>query len=209
MKRYPKRIWALSVVLAGLAGYVDALGFLYLGGFFVSFMSGNSTRLGIGIAINLHEALIAGGLIFTFVIGVLIGTIVNAKTRYRMASLWLETTLLFAAAAVHAFGSDHLAIPLMVMAMGTENTLFHRDGEVSIGLTYMTGTLVKTGQHLAWAILGQAPWGWVPYTLLWLGLIVGGAVGSMAFMAVGLQALWGAFAAAVFCTIWATIQGIE
>ncbi|MDA0743603.1 MAG: DUF1275 family protein, partial [Proteobacteria bacterium] len=28
-------------MLAGLAGYVDSLGFLHLGGVFVSFMSGN------------------------------------------------------------------------------------------------------------------------------------------------------------------------
>ena len=37
------------VALSTLAGYVDATGFLMLGGFFVSFMSGNSTRLGVGL----------------------------------------------------------------------------------------------------------------------------------------------------------------
>ena len=46
MKDYRRRDIALAAGLSGVAGYVDAIGFLKLGGFFVSFMSGNSTRLG-------------------------------------------------------------------------------------------------------------------------------------------------------------------
>jgi len=41
---------ALACALSALAGYVDAIGFLHLGGLFVSFMSGNSTRLGVSLA---------------------------------------------------------------------------------------------------------------------------------------------------------------
>ncbi|HAL05769.1 MAG TPA: hypothetical protein DCP26_00205, partial [Brevundimonas sp.] len=40
----------LALLLAALAGYVDSLGFLHLGGVFVSFMSGNSTRLAVSLA---------------------------------------------------------------------------------------------------------------------------------------------------------------
>lgn len=40
----------LAATLSALAGYVDAVGFMTLGGFFVSFMSGNSTRLGVGLS---------------------------------------------------------------------------------------------------------------------------------------------------------------
>lgn len=45
---YDLRVVALAVCLSALAGYVVALGYLQLHGFFVSFMSGNSTRLGVG-----------------------------------------------------------------------------------------------------------------------------------------------------------------
>ena len=38
---------ALACALSALAGYVDGIGFIHLGGLFVSFMSGNSTRLGV------------------------------------------------------------------------------------------------------------------------------------------------------------------
>ncbi|MET0229353.1 MAG: DUF1275 family protein, partial [Rhodanobacteraceae bacterium] len=41
---------AVAAALSWNAGYVDAVGYLSLGGFFVSFMSGNSTQLGVGIA---------------------------------------------------------------------------------------------------------------------------------------------------------------
>ena len=36
---------AMAVALSLLAGFVDALGFMHLGGYFVSFMSGNSTQM--------------------------------------------------------------------------------------------------------------------------------------------------------------------
>jgi uncharacterized membrane protein YoaK (UPF0700 family) len=43
-----RRIRLLAAALSAVGGYVDAVGYLSLGGFFVSFMSGNSTRVGVG-----------------------------------------------------------------------------------------------------------------------------------------------------------------
>ena len=44
------RNMTLACALSALAGYVDGIGYLHLGGLFVSFMSGNSTRLGVSLA---------------------------------------------------------------------------------------------------------------------------------------------------------------
>ena len=44
MHAHDRTSQGIAVGLALLAGYIDALGFLSLGGYFVSFMSGNSTR---------------------------------------------------------------------------------------------------------------------------------------------------------------------
>ena len=53
-----------------------------------------------------------------------------------------------------------------------------KDGEVSIGVTYMTGTLVKLGQHVALALLGGNRFGWLLYLLLWCGLVLGATAGA-------------------------------
>jgi len=49
----------LAVLLTAVAGWVDAVGYLELGRLFVSFMSGNSTLLAIGLA-GVDRTAIAG-----------------------------------------------------------------------------------------------------------------------------------------------------
>jgi uncharacterized membrane protein YoaK (UPF0700 family) len=72
-----RRNIALACALSTLAGYVDGIGFLQLGGLFVSFMSGNSTRLGVSLA-QAHwlEAAQALGLIALFVTGAAAGSLI-------------------------------------------------------------------------------------------------------------------------------------
>ena len=50
MIRFDRSHQLLAVGVAILAGFVDAIGFVESGGFFVSFMTGNSTRLAVGVA---------------------------------------------------------------------------------------------------------------------------------------------------------------
>ena len=192
MTRYDKRVQALAVGLSALAGYVDALGFIQLGGFFVSFMSGNSTRLGVGLVNRAPNVGVASGLIGLFVIGVIIGSLVGrrARSHRRAVVLILVGMTLAIAAALNATGAASAAVVLMVIAMGAENAVFERDGEVHIGLTYMTGTLVKFGQRLADAATGGARFAWASYLLLWLGLVGGAVAGAATYPHIGLAGLW-------------------
>lgn len=189
---YDLRVRTVAICLAGLAGYIDALGFMELGGFFVSFMSGNSTRLAVGTTGNLANAVMAASLILTFLLGVVLGSLIAhfAKHHRRAAVMSFVAALLFAAASLNALGFRHAAIVAMGLAMGAENAVFERDGEVSIGLTYMTGTLVKLGQRLAIALTGGSKTAWTPYFLLWSGLVGGAVLGSSAYAHLGLKALW-------------------
>lgn len=187
------------MALAALAGYVDAVGFVATGGFFVSFMSGNSTRVAVGIADAVSAARIAGGLIAAFVLGVMAGSLVArlARRGRARAVLLLVAALLACAAAVGQVWTPALAIPLLAAAMGAENAVFEREGEVSIGVTYMTGSLVKLGQRLTAALLGEQPLAWLPYLTLWLGLVSGAVAGALAYPVAGMAGLWGGVGAAL------------
>ena len=199
MTRSGRRDQALAIVLAGLAGYVDAVGFLATGGFFLSFMSGNSTRMGVGFGAALGgepgdfrtSGAVAAGLIGTFVVGVVAGALAgHGAGRWRRPAVLALVAALLAGAAL--CGARSLTVPatiLAVLAMGTENAVFERDGEVSIGLTYMTGTLVKTGQGIARALTGGSRWGWLPHALLWAGFAAGAVAGAALFPVFGLPTL--------------------
>ena len=199
MKSFDRHDRLLAIGLSALAGYVDAVGFLATGGFFVSFMSGNSTRLGVGIAEMSSNAALAALLIGSFLIGVIAGSLIGrvAGRRHREVVPLVLAALLAEAAGLGDFHQLWPAAVLMAVAMGVENIFFAEGTEVRIGLTYMTGRLVKIGQLLAAALAGEDRWGWVPHVLLWSGLLGGGAAGAVAYMVIGSDALWIAAGAAL------------
>lgn len=205
MTRYDRRTRALAACLAALAGYVDAIGFLGTGGFFVSFMSGNSTMLGVGVgaAGNAHFAATAALLVGAFLLGVVIASLVarRAGARRRLTVMLLVSGSLLLAAAIAPIAPPLPTLAIVAFAMGAENLLFEADGEVRIGLTYMTGTLVKIGQRLATALSGGDRWGWVPFLLLWLGLVSGAVAGAFTYTHLALGGLWIAATASCLLTL--------
>jgi len=212
MTRYDRRTQALAIGLCALAGYVDAIGFLAIGGFFISFMSGNSTRLAVGIAQGSSYAVLPAGLIGGFLIGVILGSTTGriAGGKRRPAILGLVAVLLGLGAG---FGALHAVLPavaLSAIAMGATNTVFERDGEVGIAITYMTGTLVKLGQRITAAAWGGDPIGWAPYLLLWLGLLGGAITGAKSYADIGLSGLWiAAIIAALLAFLTARTGGLD
>lgn len=210
MMRYDRRYWVLATGIAATAGYVDAIGFLRLGGYFVSFMSGNSTRLAVGLVSDARAAGVAGGLIAAFAIGVMAGSWLGLRSGHdrKPAALLLMGGLL----AIAAAGDTHLPAVatslVMAAAMGAANTVFQRDGEVSIAVTYMTGTLVKCMQRLTAALLGVGPrWAWLPYAVLWIGLVAGACAGTVAWRTWGMASLWAAVASVAAWALYAWAIG--
>ena len=196
----------LACALSALAGYVDAIGFLHLNGLFVSFMSGNSTRMGVSLAEGgWSNAATSLGLIALFVVGAGAGSlIVLGRGVNRQPWLLLAEALLLAAAALcYAFGLPNLAVATIVLAMGMENAVFQIEGGAGLGLTYVTGALVKVGQLLAVALAGGARWGWVPNLLLWAALVTGCLFGAAAYHWINLAAIW--FAAGAAMALSATV----
>jgi uncharacterized membrane protein YoaK (UPF0700 family) len=183
----------LACTLSALAGYVDGIGFLHLGGLYVSFMSGNSTRMGVALAEGQWVAAAAPlGLIVLFVIGAAAGSlIVLGHGVHRQPWLLLAEALLLAAGALaYAFDLPIAAVAAIVLAMGLENAVFQIEGGAGLGLTYVTGALVKVGQLAAAALKGGPRWGWVSNLLLWAALAAGSVLGGLAYLWINLAAVW-------------------
>lgn len=197
MRDLRRRERVLAVVLAGTAGFVDAVGFLEVGGYFVSFMSGNSTRMVVDLAEgDLAGAGIAAVVLVSFFLGAVAGAVVTRRRNLddRPAVLALVAALLVAALALHWLTpAAVLAVPVSIAvaaaSMGAMNSVFHSGGEVSLGVTYMTGAVVKSAHRLVDAVAGGS---WVPYrqqVALWSALVLGGVTGALLHVVVGPNAL--------------------
>mgnify|MGYP003117486300 CR=1 FL=1 len=207
MHRYDTKRRTLALGIAGLAGFVDATGFLAANSYFVSFMSGNTTRLGVDLATQGIQALIPALLIVGFVIGVTLGALIadRFEARRKSAVIGFSSLLLLAAAIVYSSGSQNGYIASSVLAMGALNNTFRRDKEVAIGVTYMTGALVRFGQGIASLLAGERRPGWALNLLLWASLLLGAVVGAV--MAIQLQHLsaWVAAGIALCLLVAATL----
>lgn len=193
MLRYDRKYRLLALGFSALAGFVDAIGFLKSGGLFVSFMTGNSTRLAIGAAAAAPVALAAASLIALFVVGVVLGVLLGARSRQRkVASAAVVAFLLVSAATFETIGWSAAVIGSLCLAMGASNTIFQRDGDVSIGVSYMTGTLVRLGHRIAEALRGGSRTAWTSYFCLWLSLVLGGVAGAAGFLMSPPLSLWAA-----------------
>lgn len=174
----------LAYGIAAAAGFVDATGFLAADRYFVSFMSGNTTRLGVEAGLGSSAAFPAAALIVGFVLGVATGALLAERTagRRRSAVLGLSCTFLAIAAMGQAAGSIAVFLGGSVLAMGAINNVFRKDGEVALGVTYMTGALVRVGEGLAGWIggSGRGRKGVLPSLLLWTSLAAGAALGALA-----------------------------
>src|SRR3546814_10942514 len=117
MQRNQRPGAAAAVLLAVLAGFVDAIAYISLGGFFASFMSGNTTRLGVGLATGTAaDAWNAGALILAFLCGVVGASILSARfERWRKPVVMIAVAgcLAIEAGAAHFHASS---VPLLLPA---------------------------------------------------------------------------------------------
>ncbi|MGB3846169.1 MAG: DUF1275 family protein [Sphingopyxis sp.] len=184
MIRFDRTHQHLAVGIAVLAGFVDAMGFVESAGFFVSFMTGNSTRLAVGLAEWSDAAMIAGGIILLFVAGVVAGSLAAARwTQRRTAVILLFVALLLAlAAGLRLLSPGWLPVACLAFAMGVANAALEGQDGAVVGVTYMTGTLVQMGHKMANALRGTGDGRWRAHLWLWAGLVTGAVAGARAVL---------------------------
>ncbi len=187
-----RRTFSAAAVLALIAGFVDGVGFVTLGGAFVSFMSGNTTRASVDLTrADWTGAIIAIVVILAFVVGVIAGTVMpTGRMRIETRILTLVVVMIVIAAAALTLGWTLVSGAALAFAMGAMNTVFARGGEVGFGITYMTGALVKLGQGIVTAARGGGHGPWMRNLVLWGSMGLGAALGAIAFVLAGAGALW-------------------
>ena len=178
----------LSWVLAVLAGVLGATAYMHSAGYFVTFMTGNAQRAVLGYFSNDAKlAVSAGVLILCFVAGVVVASMCRRRfwAGHPHGPTVLTTFSLLAATALDVIdeGWDELQLdfaPIMLVAFGVGalNTSFVKAGEVSVPLSYVTGTLVKMGQGIERHIAGGEASDWLGYFLLFASFVLGAAVGG-------------------------------
>lgn len=159
LRRLPRWAWFGTGVLALIAGFVNAAGYLGFRHESISNMTGNSSLLGIALgradgAEAAHWALAIGA----FVLGtVLSGMIVQQSTlnlgrRYGVA-LTLESLLLFAAIPF-LDASRSLGLYLASIAMGLQNGMVSAYSGAIIRTTHVTGIFTDLGISLGHLLRG-------------------------------------------------------
>lgn len=186
----------LSWLLAGMAGMVGAVAFLHSAGYFVTFMTGNTERAVVTWFKNSGaqqvagaSALAASALIVVFVAGVVAASVCrryfwqghpHGPTVLTTAGLLLASATDF---ALDGFAEPEVRfVPILIItfSLGALNTSFTKNGEVSVPLSYVTGTLVKLGQGIERHATGNGTvYDWLGYALLYAGFGLGAAVGGV------------------------------
>jgi uncharacterized membrane protein YoaK (UPF0700 family) len=199
----------LSWVLAGLAGVLGATAFTHSAGYFVTFMTGNAQRAVLGYF--RHDVVLsvtAGVLMLCFVGGVVVASVCRRRfwTGHPHGPTVLTTFSLVAATVVDVINEgweknalDFAPIMLVVFGIGALNTSFVKDGEVSVPLSYVTGTLVKMGQGIERHIAGGTAADWLGYFLLFASFVLGAVVGGCISLVV--NGTWMLVVASAVCAL--------
>lgn len=185
----------LSWLLAGIAGMVGAVAFVHSAGYFVTFMTGNTERsvlawytVSDAQRVAGAGAVAASSLIAAFLSGVFAASLCRRRywRNHPHGATVLTTAGLLAAAgldfAVDGFDEAEVRfvpILLITFSIGALNTSFVKNGEVSVPLSYVTGTLVKLAQGAERHICGQGTvYDWLGYAGLYCGFLGGAAIGG-------------------------------
>ncbi|APB00286.1 YoaK family protein [Nocardia seriolae] len=191
----PAHFWNLETRLASalsiLAGFVGAAVYVHSIGYFVTFMTGNTER---AIVANFTGdrtlALGAALIIGCFLLGVFVASVCRRRfwRDHPHGSTALATAALIVAAAVDLALAKHdiglTPVLFVAFAMGALNTSFVKNGEVSIPISYVTGTLVKLAQGVERHVAGGTARDWAGYAVQYVSFLLGALVGGMVSLVV-------------------------
>jgi uncharacterized membrane protein YoaK (UPF0700 family) len=172
-------LWA--ALLAGIAGYVDAICFLRLGGAFAANMTGNLVEVGLAAAQGQWgEAAWCVSLLLAFFLGVLAARLILRTHQSPRLSLLIEAAIIVAAAS-GLLGIA--AVPALAVAMAMQNEAVTH-GIVGVNVGFITGEIQRLGERLVAETVSGQPGNRETQAPIVLTILVfyaaGAAVGALA-----------------------------
>jgi uncharacterized membrane protein YoaK (UPF0700 family) len=136
-------LWA--ALLAGIAGYVDAICSLRLGGAFAANMTGNLVEVGLSAAQGRWgEAAWCVSLLVAFFLGILVARLLLRTHQSPRLSLLIEAAIMLMA-ATGLLGIA--AVPALAAAMAMQNEAVTH-GIVAVNVGFVTGEIQRLGERL-------------------------------------------------------------
>lgn len=143
----------LAIFLALIAGYIDATGLIQWKTY-VSFMSGNTTSLGVAISTGKSEIIITSiTVIVCFLLGIYAGTCLSLWKRIKSQILTfyiVSGILIFYSIIAYFYDINNLSsIVVIGFSMGMMNTIVTSVGNQKVNTDFVTGTLNSLARNTA------------------------------------------------------------
>ena len=182
--RAERTLLQLAVMLAALAGMVNAIGFLAFGHVFLASPDSNATVLGANLPQSYAVALFAGVMVLSFVAGVTLMTLIAHRAGQFRRTLVLLTTALVLVAVFIAYQAHVAFAPavLLAMAMGGAHCVFERDSAHLQEAMSPSAQVARFGEALAGERNGADHRQIGMHASFWLAFLFGGLLGAGAWM---------------------------
>jgi uncharacterized membrane protein YoaK (UPF0700 family) len=180
----------LAIFLAFIAGYLDAAGLLKWK-IYVSFMSGNTTQLGVALSSGKLLVIITTiAVISCFVLGIYAGTCLSLWKGCKIQTLpfYIVSGILILYTAVSHYYDINtvLSIAIIGFSTGIMNTIVTSVGNQKVNTDFVTGTLNSLARNTAMFNMSsdetnrkQYKLNAVRLVLLWTGFISGAFTASL------------------------------
>jgi uncharacterized membrane protein YoaK (UPF0700 family) len=134
------------VALAGVAGYVEVIGFMDFGGIYPAIMTGNTVQLGLTVAhAQWARFALIGFAVGMFFLGGIIASLIKVHLKRPPVELLLMAVLLCIASVVRMHSPNRLPfeLPLLAFALAMQGETVSRFGGISLQTIVVTNNMVK------------------------------------------------------------------
>lgn len=192
----------LVATLCMIAGAIDVIAFILFGKIFIANMTGNTVLFAASVFLrDWHEAALRIGVVFAFLIGILLAETVlrrltaGRERRRQLITLAIEFVVLsWLALTPHPDTLRTVLLLVLAFAMGLQNNAFQRIGPIKLNTAFITGDLENLGEAIAEAEGGEKQAEGrrrsAVFFTTWIAYGVGALMGAFGALDLRENALW-------------------